>query len=124
MDIDLQKEVHVDMKANFSKYPSLKTWGLRSTDTNIDHRRVPNLQMFFSRNGTTIPISKNSEDYQPGDIIAWRLDYGFLHIGIVVDRKSFDQKRLLVVHNIGRGQVLEDCLFKWKIIGHYRYNKK
>lgn len=112
------------MKANFSKYPSLKTWGLRSTDTNIDHRRVPNLQMFFSRNGTTIPISKNSEDYQPGDIIAWRLDYGFLHIGIVVDRKSFDQKRLLVVHNIGRGQVLEDCLFKWKIIGHYRYNKK
>lgn len=121
MNIDLQKEVHEDMKANFSKYPSLKKWGLKKTDTNIDHRRVYNLETFFARNGTTKPITTNPDDYKPGDIVSWTLDNGLAHIGIVVNRKSKDGKRPLIVHNIGGGQVIEDQLFAWKIVGHYIY---
>lgn len=121
MDIDLQKEVHEDMKANFSLYP--KIWGLQRTDTNIDHRRVPNLMVFFERFGEVLPITKNGEDYLPGDIVCWNLGGAITHIGIVSDIKSKARKRPLIVHNIGAGQVLQDCLFDYKIIGHYRYEK-
>jgi len=119
--VDLQKEVHIDMKANFSKYP--KNWGLKSTDKNIDHRRVPNLMTYFKRQEAAKPITKNAKDYIPGDVIAWNLGGAITHIGIVVNKKSNDGKRHLIVHNIGAGQVLEDCLFKFKIIGHYRFEK-
>jgi len=119
--IDLQKEVHVDMKANFSKYP--KIWGLKSTDRNIDHRRVPNLMMYFKRKGASQPITKNASDYKPGDVVAWNLGGAITHIGVVVNKKTSDGKRYKIVHNIGAGQVLEDCLFKFKIIGHYRFKK-
>lgn len=119
LGIDLQKEVHEDMKANFSIYP--KKWGLKTTDTNIDHRRVPNLMKYFERKGTVLPKSTHSEDYKPGDIVCWDLGGGTTHIGIVVHQKALNSNRYKVVHNIGSGQVLEDCLFQYKIIGHYRY---
>jgi len=119
MGIDLQKEVHEDMKANFNKYPS--NWGLTGTDRNIDHRRVPNLMTFFSRHGIVKKISSEPNDYLPGDIVCWTLSGGMTHIGIVVKQKSADKQRYLIVHNIGAGQVIEDCLFSFKIIGHYRY---
>jgi uncharacterized protein len=115
--IDLQKEVHEDMAANFGKYP--KNWGLKKTDKNIDHRRVPNLMTYFSRHGTTKKITTNSSDYVPGDIVCWNLAGAITHIGIVVNKKSDDGKRYMIVHNIGGGQVLEDVLFSYKIIGHY-----
>lgn len=119
--IDLQKEVHEDMKANFGLYP--KNWGLRSTDKNIDHRRVPNLMKFFSRFGTEKKITTDPADYKPGDIVAWNLTGAVTHIGIVVDKKSPDGKRHLIVHNIGMGQVMDDVLFAYTIIGHYSYSK-
>ena len=119
LGIDLQKEVHEDMKANFNLYP--KNWSLKRPDKNIDHRRVPNLMTFFSRKGTTKPITKNPDDYKPGDIICWNLGGAITHTGIVVNKKSQDNKRFMIVHNIGAGQVLQDCLFDFKIIGHYRY---
>lgn len=121
MGIDLQKEVHEDMKLNFNKYP--KNWGLKSTDRNIDHRRVPNLMTFFARHGVEKKITNNPEDYKPGNIVCWDLGKGITHIGIVSNKKSSDKKRYLIVHNIGEGQVLEDCLFEFKIIGHYQYVK-
>jgi uncharacterized protein YijF (DUF1287 family) len=121
LGIDLQKEVHEDMQTNFSKYP--KNWGLKHTDKNIDHRRVPNLMTFFTRKGAAKPITSNPTDYLPGDIVCWNLGGGLTHIGLVVNRKSTDGKRNLIVHNIGNGQVLEDCLFNFKIIGHYRFQK-
>ena len=117
--IDLQKDVHEDMSANFDEYPD--NWGLTKPDKNIDHRRVPNLMTLFRRKGTVKPITQNPEDYIPGDIVCWELPEGITHIGIVVHIKSDDGKRNLIVHNIGEGQVLEDCLFNFKIIGHYRY---
>jgi len=118
--VDLQKEVHEDMKANFSLYP--KIWSLKTTDKNIDHRRVPNLMMYFKRQGAEKQITRNSNDYKPGDIVIWDIGCGTKHIGIVVNKKSDDGKRYLIVHNIGDGQVLEDCLFDFNIIGHYRFN--
>lgn len=121
IDIDLQKLLHEDIKANFSAYPSKRMWGLNKPDTNIDHRRVPNLEVFFSRKGKVKPITKNAEDYVPGDIVSWRLDNGRPHIGIVVNKKSWDNQRYLVMHNIGFGQVAEDVLFSWKITGHFAY---
>jgi len=119
LDIDLQREVHEDMKQFFDLYP--RKWGLKSTDTNIDHRRVLNLEVFFSRKGVLIPVTADSADYLPGDIVSWRLDSGLPHIGVVVDRHSTDGRRPLVVHNIGWGPKLEDFLFSAKIVGHYRY---
>ncbi|QXP54640.1 DUF1287 domain-containing protein [Cellulophaga sp. HaHa_2_95] len=117
--IDLQKNVHEDMKVNFSVYPQI--WGLTRTDKNIDHRRVPNLMTYFKRKGAEKRISDKPKDYLPGDIVCWNLGGATTHIGIVVDKKSTDGKRNLIVHNIGSGQVLADCLFDYKIIGHYRY---
>jgi uncharacterized protein YijF (DUF1287 family) len=121
LGIDLQRSVHEDMKIHFEKYP--KTWGLKKTDTNIDHRRVPNLMVFFTRHGKVKPATNNSDDYLPGDIVCWNLGGAITHIGLVVNKKSTDGKRYLVVHNIGAGQVLADCLFEFKIIGHYTYEK-
>jgi uncharacterized protein YijF (DUF1287 family) len=121
LSIDLQKEVHEDMKANFASYPN--NWGLTKPDKNIDHRRVPNLMTFFSRLGTILKKSNDPSAYEPGDIVTWDLGKGVGHIGIVVDKKSDDGKRFLVVHNIGNGQELSDCLFQFAITGHYRYSK-
>ena len=109
------------MRSNFSKYP--KIWGLRNTDKNIDHRRVPNLMTFFERFGETKIISNQPTDYKPGDVVCWNLGGAITHIGIVSNKKSSDKKRFLIVHNIGAGQVLQDCLFDYKIIGLYRYTK-
>lgn len=122
LGIDLQKEVHEDLKANFKKYP--QSWGLSRPDKNIDHRRVPNLMIFFGRNGQVKAITNKPGDYLPGDIVCWNLGGGITHIGIVVDKKSADGTRNLIVHNIGGGQILADCLFQFKIIGHYTYEKK
>ena len=122
LGIDLQKQVHEDMKANFNSYP--KNWGLKRTDTNIDHRRVPNLQVFFSRRGQSLKVTQNPKDYQPGDLVTWMLPNNLPHIGIVLDRRSEDGKRPLIAHNIGAGPKLEDRLFEFKITGHYRYTGK
>ncbi|WP_435525938.1 DUF1287 domain-containing protein [Chryseobacterium indoltheticum] len=108
LGIDLQKEVHEDMKKNFSKYP--KKFGLKKPDTNIDHRRVPNLMVFFAKFGQSKSIETNPALYAPGDIVTWLLPGNLTHIGIVVNKKSADGKRYLIVHNIGAGQVIEDCL--------------
>lgn len=121
LGIDLQKEVHEDLKANFSKYPNLKKWGLKKPDTNIDHRRVPNLEVFFERKGEKLAVTQNPLDYKTGDLVTWMIGDKLPHIGIVTHKKSADGKRNLIVHNVGSGQVLEDCLFSWKIVGHFRY---
>ena len=124
MGIDLQKELHEDIKANFDKYPNQKRWGLTKPDRNIDHRRVPNLMVFFERHGTVKKITQNASDYLPGDIVCWDLNgKGLTHIGIVANEKSKDGQRNLIIHNIGGGQVMEDCLFNFTIIGHYSYKK-
>jgi hypothetical protein len=119
LGVDLQKLVHEDMKVNFSKYP--KNWGLKYPDTNIDHRRVPNLRRFFERNNASVPVTQNPSDYLSGDLVTWNLGRGITHIGIVIDEKTLLSKTPLIVHNIGDGQVKEDCLFKFEITGHYRY---
>ncbi len=119
--IDLQREVHEDIKRNFDVYP--KKWGHTKPDKNIDHRRVLNLMTFFSRQGTDIEISDNPKDYETGDIVCWDLGSGVMHIGIVSANKTEDGKKNLIIHNIGAGQVEEDILFDYKIIGHYKYRK-
>jgi uncharacterized protein len=118
--IDLQKEVHEDMEKNFSLYSRQRRWLARRPDTNIDHRRVPNLMVFFSRKGESLSVTENPADYSPGDIVTWDLGGDVPHIGIVVDEKSADGRHL-IVHNIGQGPKREDVLFAWKITGHYRY---
>ena len=119
LGIDLQKDVHEEMAAHFDAYP--KMWGLSRPDPNIDHRRVPNLQTFFSRRGVALPITRDPRDYVAGDLVTWMIPGNLPHIGIVVDRRSDDGGRFLAVHNIGRGPKLEDILFKFPITGHYRY---
>jgi len=119
LGIDLQVLVHEDMRRAFSAYPAL--WGLKKTDRNIDHRRVPNLQTFFKRAGAAVAVSENGADYLPGDIVSQMLPGNLPHIGIVADEHSSDGSRPLVVHNIGAGARLEDVLFAYRITGHYRY---
>lgn len=119
LEIDLQKEVHEDMQKNFHLYP--KKWGLNKPDRSIDHRRVPNLQTFFKRKGESLPVTNQPKDYKPGDIVTWVLSNGLVHSGIVSSRLSAMNERYMIVHNIGRGQILEDMLLDFKITGHYRY---
>jgi uncharacterized protein YijF (DUF1287 family) len=118
--VDLQKEVHEDMTQNFALYPT--KWNLAKPDTNIDHRRVPNLQTFFARKGKSLTVTDKAKDYQPGDVVSWDLDgKGMTHIGVVSNVFNETAKRYSIIHNIGGGARLEDRLFEWKIIGHYRY---
>ena len=120
--IDLQQEIHEDMVENFRVYP--KDWGLKKPDKNIDHRRVPNLRTFFTRHGASFSPTPNPDDYKPGDIVTWDLGKGISHIGIVIKRRSEDNKRNLIVHNIGNGQEISDCLFTYRITGHYQYKPR
>ncbi|HEU0252863.1 MAG TPA: DUF1287 domain-containing protein [Pyrinomonadaceae bacterium] len=116
--LDLQKEVHEDMKVARPEYPT--KWGPIGPDRNIDHRRVLNLMVYFKRQGKSLPISSDAADYQPGDIVAWELTSGIDHIGIVTNMLSDSGDRYLIVHNIGAGTRIEDVLFAWTIKGHYR----
>jgi uncharacterized protein len=117
--IDLQKELHEDMQSNFSAYPT--RWGLKSPDANIDHRRVPNLQTFFTRKGKSLSTNSDGENFLPGDVVTWDLGVGTEHVGMVANVWNKPSQRYLIVHNIGAGTRLEDVLFAWKITGHYRY---
>lgn len=119
--VDLQKEVHEDIVRDFSAYPIKSHWGKDRPDPNIDHRRVPNLMVFFRRKGEVLSATSRAEDYSPGDLVTWDLGGGLVHIGIVVDQKGLLSRRYMIVHNIGEGPKMEDVLFNWKITGHYRY---
>lgn len=116
--IDLQALVNKDMRGHFALYP--KNWGLAKPDSNIDHRRVPNLQVFFSRHGEKLPVSDKAQDYLPGDLVTWMLPGNRPHIGIVSGKRS-GAGTPLIIHNIGRGTREEDILFAFPITGHYRY---
>lgn len=117
--IDLQQLIHEDMKKRFASYPGL--WGLTNPDSNIDHRRVPNLMVFFKTFGTTLSTDSNPELYRGGDVVVWRLSNGLLHIGMAVNKLSQDGKRPMIVHNIGLGPQLEDALYVGTIVAHFRY---
>ncbi|MGP8157728.1 MAG: DUF1287 domain-containing protein [Candidatus Acidiferrales bacterium] len=119
LGVDLQKEVHEDMVQNFSAYP--RRWPWSRPDANIDHRRVPNLMVFFRRKGESLAVTRSAEDYLPGDLVTWDLGGGVPHIGIVANQKSDVSGRYMVVHNIGQGPRMEDVLFNWEITGHFRY---
>ncbi|NLL13792.1 MAG: DUF1287 domain-containing protein [Fibrobacter sp.] len=117
--VDLQKEIHEDMKRNFESYPKL--WGLKKPDPNIDHRRVPNIVTFLTRRAKAVEVSQEGSDYLPGDIVVWKIPGDLDHIGLVVDVRVRNTDRFAVVHNIGRGAQVEDVLFEYKITGHFRY---
>ena len=119
LGIDLQQRVHEDMSQHFSLYPD--HWGLSRPDSNIDHRRVPNLEVFFSRHGQSLPLSDDAADYQPGDVVSWRLSgSGRPHIGVVSDEQAASGNPK-IIHNIGWGPQHDDMLFDHPITGHYRY---
>jgi uncharacterized protein YijF (DUF1287 family) len=119
--IDLQKEVHEDMSKNFAAYP--QRYGLKKPDKNIDHRRVPNLMTYFERQEISFHDKLNIEQtYAAGDIVAWDLGRGILHVGIVSDRKAGGIP--LIIHNIGSGAAEEDVLFRFKVIGHYQLKER
>lgn len=117
--VDLQVLVHEDMTENFRVYPQL--WDAAGPDTNIDHRRVPNLQRFFERKGETLEPSRNLSDYKPGDIVVWSLANAETHIGIVVPGPADRAGELWVVHNMGAGVKWEDVLFDFQPQRHFRF---
>lgn len=121
LGIDLQKLVHEDMQNNFRAYPSKRIWGLTKPDKNIDHRRVPNLQVYFERHAKVLTKSLNAEDYKAGDIVTWMLPGNLPHIGMVVNEIAQGSGNPLIVHNIGRGPEMSDMLFAYTITGHYRF---
>jgi uncharacterized protein len=119
LGLDLQKLVHEDIRQDFAAYP--QTWGLKRPDRNIDHRRVPNLQTFFTRQGARLPMSDTPSDFRPGDIVTQMLPSNLAHIALVTHLATPDGKRPLCVHNIGAGARLEDILFAYRLTGHYRF---
>lgn len=119
LGLDLQKEMHEDIRRNFSAYPCRRMWGQRKPDRNIDHRRVPNQEVYFKRRGWSRPVTKNPADYLPGDIVTCLIGDSIPHVMIVSDRKS-EAGTPLCFHNIGMGTEEEDCLFDFTITGHFR----
>jgi uncharacterized protein YijF (DUF1287 family) len=119
LGVDLQVLVHEDMLGNFAAYPH--SWKLPRPDSNIDHRRVPNLQTFFKRAGKSLPVSADPAQYAAGDLVTWLLPGNLPHIGIVSDQFVPGTRRPKIIHNIGRGPAEEDRLFAFPITGHYRY---
>lgn len=118
--VDLQQLVHEDMTRDFAAYP--QKWGLPKPDSNIDHRRVPNLMTFFKRRDKSLPVTTAGADYLPGDVVTWDLNGdGLTHIGLVTNYWSDETQNYLIVHNIGAGARLENVLFAWRVTGHYRY---
>ena len=120
LGIDLQQDMHEEITRHFAAFPNRQRWGLTKPDPNIDHRRVPNLQVLFARRGQTLPVTEDPADYLPGDLVTWSVE-GRPHIGIMVNRRRSGSDRYMVVHNIGLGPELEDMLFRYPITGHYRY---
>jgi uncharacterized protein YijF (DUF1287 family) len=119
LGIDLQKEVHEDMAGHFRHYPQL--WGASTPDTNIDHRRIANLQRFFERKGETLTPTRDPVDYRPGDIVIWSLANADQHVGIVVPGPGTRAQEAWVVHNMGAGMKWQAVLFDYKIEAHFRY---
>ncbi len=117
--IDLQQIIHEDMRQAFKAYPAI--WGLKRPDKNIDHRRVPNMERFFARQNARLNTGTKGSDFRPGDLVTQRLPRNLPHIGIVSHHASKDRERPLLIHNIGRGTKIEDRLFDFKIVGHFRY---
>ena len=111
LNIDLQQRVHEDMTAHFDAYPSKRIWNLNRPDSNIDHRRVPNLRAYFARHGESLSLSVDASQFLAGDIVSWRLPGNLPHIGIVSKNKT-SQGTPLIIHNIGSGPKEEDALFK------------
>lgn len=120
LGIDLQKLVYEDMRTGFAAYPT--TWGLKRPDRNIDHRRVPNPQVFFRRQKAQLPVTQTARDYRPGDIITQMLPGNLSHIALISQYASSDGERPLCIHNIGAGARLEDILFTYRLTGHYRFS--
>ena len=121
LGVDLQREVHEEMRAHFDAFPRI--WGHARPDSNIDHRRVPNLEVFFARQGEVLPVTRDPADYAPGDLVTWRLVDRLPHIGIITQARSEDGHRPLVVHNIGNGVRQDDVLFSYPLTGHFRYHR-
>jgi uncharacterized protein YijF (DUF1287 family) len=121
LGIDLQKLTHENIKVNFGEYPSKRIWGLKRPDKNIDHRRVPILQVFFKRHSKELTISTDAKDYKPGHLVAWVLPGNLPHIGIVTEKINPATGNPMIVHNIGSGPELQDMLFGYKITGHFKY---
>ncbi len=119
LGIDLQRLVHEDMVRHFDAYPDI--WGATRPDRNIDHRRVPNLQVFFTRHGKRFPVTDQAGDYRAGDLVTWMLPGNLPHIGIVAGGRSIDGARNLIIHNVGAGPRVEDVLFAYPVTGHYRF---
>ncbi len=119
MGIDLQKDVHEDMTADFRAYPQL--WDALAPDPSIDHRRVANLVRFFERKGASLPVTRDASRYQPGDIVVWSLANAEMHIGLVVPGPGDKQLQPWVVHHMEKTPVWADELFVFQIIGHYRH---
>lgn len=118
MDVDLQREIHEDMRTSFGVYPKL--WGLTRPDRSIDHRRVPNVRTYLKRHGKSLPVTDDAVDYQPGDIVTWKV-LGADHVGVVSADRSPNGRRFLITHNIGAGAKQQDFLFAYPVTGHYRW---
>jgi uncharacterized protein YijF (DUF1287 family) len=119
LGLDLQKLVHEDMRRNFAAYPA--KWGMKRPDRNIDHRRVPNLETFFTRQGAALPLTDRPFGFRPGDIVTQILPGNLPHIAMVTHLASPDGERPLCIHNIGVGARLDDILFAYRLTGHYRF---
>ena len=126
LGLDLQKLVHQDMVKDFDAYPARKVWKSKRPDTNIDHRRVLNLETYWTRVGARLWVASAAtpgdgfpKAIEVGDILTWMLDARLPHVGIVVGAGPQRQ----VVHNIGRGVeliALEE-FHSERAAGHYRW---
>ena len=122
--------VDSDIANNFSEYPLKEIWNQTVTDSNIDYRRIQNLEIFFKRNSQVIITIFNPADidnlnqWLPGDIVFFDMDGDSYsdNVGILSDVTTRDGAPKVIYNYIDPGCTCEeDILGKEKIIGHYRY---
>ncbi len=117
--LDLQAEVHQDIKRHRRSYPMVKGNG----DTNIDHRRVKTILPYFRRHiaAHTAQLDDPDDPLRPGDIIfmdTFPSKSGPDHIGIVSDVIGTDGLPL-VINSWTDGYVTSEMdLLGWVPVTH------
>ena len=104
---------------DISLHPSAYPLPSGLADSNIDFRRVVNLQAYMKRHCETLTCD-------PDDISAWqRGDFVFYqnHVAVVSDVRN-ENGIPYIIHHAGYGAMEEDALTAWPIIGHYRWKSE
>jgi hypothetical protein len=120
-NINLKDLIDEDIKNNTKLYPRVAG----KPDPNIDFRRVPNQDVFFSRYCVSLPTKiksrdeENLEQWQPGDIVVFV--EGYEHIGIISNKRDKNGIPYVIHNTKPHATTMKQSWFTAPIHAHYRW---